>query len=109
MPAMFTEFHKFAGLDDRELKRNTPMKKQFILFGSLACVFAVATSCGQQDNTAQDMEMAAMRAVMAQGGPGSGGGSTTTVTQTNTITKTATSTVTNTNSSSSTSTSSSTN
>ncbi len=80
------------------------MKKQLYVFGFLATVFAVATSCGPQDTTAQDMEMAAMRAVMAQGGPGAGGGSTTTVTQTNTITKTSTTTVTNTSTSSNTST-----
>ncbi len=76
------------------------MKNQLYVFGFLATVFAVATSCGPQDTTAQDMEMAAMRAVMAQGGPGAGGGGgTTTVTQTNTITKTSTTTVTNTNTS----------
>lgn len=76
------------------------MKKQAILFGTLFSFFFLATACGP-DTTEQDMEMAAMRAVMAQGGPGAGGGSNTTVTQTATVTRTATTTATSTSTSTS--------
>lgn len=73
------------------------MKNPALLIGSLTACFLLATACGP-DTTAQDMEMAAMRAVMAQGGPGAGGGSNTTVTQTATVTKTSTTTSTSTSS-----------
>ncbi len=75
------------------------MKQQALLFGTLFSFFFLATACGP-DTTAQDMEMAAMRAVMAQGGPGAGGGSNSTVTQTATVTTTGTSTTTATSTSS---------